>query len=398
MAAHYQAGAAILSGGAFQGETSGSRFARILRYAQWNTTTASDGVSYGASIGNGGTAMGPAVAFAGTYAKDQLQAVADTEFGDYYTNANGALVFSPRSTRQSTLASAYTFGDGVGELPYTALEYDLDPQYVYNYVQMARATTAGKAAVTAANGAVVEVPVSATSQAPIFSSYDVTSNAQYGPRLNAASGPAGQTQYVQTDAQVADKANYILAKYKDAHLRITKLELEPSSNPTLWPACLGAEIGQRVTVNRRNNGMVLSGDYFVDHVSHQVDAKSRTWTTSLMLSPVAYWQVGVLDNQGYNRAAEDPGSLTTTSSITTASTSLSVTTATGSPTLSTASGDYPLSLTLGTGAGAEVVTATAAPAGSTSPQTITVTRSTVNAQAWPAGTNVSITNPLILTF
>jgi hypothetical protein len=92
------------------------------------------------------------------------------------------------------------------------------------------------------------------------------------------------------------------------------------------------------------------------------------------------------DDSTYGRFAEDAGSLTLTSTVSSSATSLSVT-STGLP-LTTLAGSYPLDLDLN----GERVTVSSAPVSSTSPQTVTVTRGVAPsvARSHTAGETISV--------
>ena len=111
---------------------------------------------------------------------------------------------------------------------------------------------------------------------------------------------------VQDDNEAIDAANYLLNRYKQPTQRVEQLVLDPAANPDLWPVVLTVEIGDRVTVVRRPKaansgvGIVMSGDYFVEKISHDgIDMEKSTWRTVLQLSPVDLSQVGFLDDAVY---------------------------------------------------------------------------------------------------
>ena len=80
--------------------------------------------------------------------------------------------------------------------------------------------------------------------------------------------------------------------------RIETITLNPAANPELWPLCLNARMGQRLTVNRRPNATTTySGDYYIEHVDHDVTRGSATpWTTTLQVAPSELFDVFVLDD------------------------------------------------------------------------------------------------------
>jgi hypothetical protein len=79
-------------------------------------------------------------------------------------------------------------------------------------------------------------------------------------------------------------------------MRISKITINPAQNPNLWQAALSLDIGHRITVKRRTAaGTTMTGDYYIEQVSHNVNAAASTWTTDYQLSPVwnpQAWKLG----------------------------------------------------------------------------------------------------------
>ncbi|MFG2617817.1 hypothetical protein ACGFXC_09310 [Streptomyces sp. NPDC048507] len=124
-------------------------------------------------------------------------------------------------------------------------------------------------------------------------------------------------------------------------------------------------------------------DLLVEGISEHVGSES--WELSLVCSPASPWVVAIAD---LARAAPNGSSLV--SSVSASATSLSVATPFG-PLWSTSSGDWPIPITIG----GEVMNVTAV-TGSSSPQTMTVTRG-VNgfAGAHTAGDAVTLAQPAV---
>jgi len=109
------------------------------------------------------------------------------------------------------------------------------------------------------------------------------------------------TQTVQclTDFDLGQAATFYLARYAAPKTRVEKVTLRPSANPALWPVVLGLEVSQRVTVKRRSQALTTTADYYVEQVSHKVDADRGEWTVDLQLSPVFVAQAWVLGDAAY---------------------------------------------------------------------------------------------------
>jgi hypothetical protein len=253
------------AGRGYPNENSGTRVARYVALAGFNGS---------ADIGQGLTTMGVSTLAEGQDALSAVQAVQDTEFGNFYESQEG-VAFRGRQARYLTTASSFTFGERVdlGEYPYLGnLMYDDDATYVYNNAIITR--TGGSAAVAT----------------------DPTGRSQirYGQRTFT------RTTGGNSDLEVVDLANYVVANSKDARPRLASLTFDPAAtrgvtasvDGTLWPMLLKLEIGTRVTVKRRPKaanagaGLTMSGDFFVEAITpNAVDEEAGTFLVTLLLSP-----------------------------------------------------------------------------------------------------------------
>ncbi|MET8624531.1 hypothetical protein ABZW30_12370 [Kitasatospora sp. NPDC004669] len=230
---------------ALAGESTDSRYNRVLYWAGYNG---------GKSVQTGRTtAMGPAAA--GTVLQ-LLQDIVTTEGGAHYVDRAGNVVFKSRADRYNATTSAYTFGDGPGELPYEpGFGTDFDLTRVANIVTAAQ--PGGQP----------------------FTARDSTSINQYFPHT------ATRTINSQSALEVQDAANYLLSRYRQPATRVTSLTLNPAANPALWPVCLSLELGMRVTVNRRRaDGSLISLACFVENIQTDMARDTARWV--LQLSPV----------------------------------------------------------------------------------------------------------------
>jgi len=251
--AHYQAGAT-----AFAGELSGARFARLLRYAGY----------VGPSAVDAGLSQMAAAQLDGQSAPEALKDVADAENGTLHVAGDGTVTFRQRSARYDTAATA-TLGEL--ETPYLGdVRFDFDPTFVYNLAQ-----------VTRPGGITVSVS-------------DQASRNRYFLRTLV------ETPQISSDLEAADRANYRLAQFKDPHLRLPQVTVDPASNPGLWPVALGTRIGDRVAVRRRPFGApaLAVPDCFVEAVGHDVDFRvdgPPRWRVTYLLSPAdtsQFWLAG----------------------------------------------------------------------------------------------------------
>lgn len=259
--AHYQRGIGYL------GEKSGTRANRLLT-KYWPGTITTD---------TGKTAMAPDFSYNGRGVLDVLQEIATTEGGLCWVAAAGTVHQDSREARYvNAPTSQFTFGENTaaGELPYVAVEYDFDPTYVYS-----------EADLTAASGTV-------------YKNVNTASQTAYGQRILST------TMQMANDWDVGQAAAFYTQRYAkpagaagtNTPPRIAKFTIDPAANPNLWQAALSLDIGDRITAKRRTSpGVTITGDYYIEQVSHNVNADASTWTVDYQLSPVfnpQVWKLG----------------------------------------------------------------------------------------------------------
>lgn len=206
------------------------------------------------------------------------------------------------------------------------------------------------------------------------------------PSRVSASWPGGQvvvqdaTQAVVVDGSVdtcaasPDGAADVAASrvYASRRLRLAQLRVDVAgASNDLWSAVMALKLGDRVRTSIGTAGSLLAGHYgftYVDgYAAGWVEAYAEglaLWTVDLTpADPVE----AVFDTARF--AAED-GAMTVTSGSAVGGTSTgTIVVTTAGPTFSTDSADYPVDLDWN----GERVTVTSAPAGGSSPQTLTVT-------------------------
>lgn len=247
--------------------TGKGRIKRILDTAAW--------LGYGSprlddqnTSGHGGqSAEYNASGWAGKSIKSLIEQSVTTEDGNFFIGNDGNIVVQDRQTRRAIGTSLYTFGDGAGELPYEDIAYSLDPTQIYNTVSVNN--------VTGTNA----------------TSTNATSVTQYFTNSLSIS-----TDY-RNATDIALRAQWATSKYAQPVFRVEKLVLNPSSTPTLWPAVLNLELGNVVTVNRRNAGTTITGTYYVESIEH--DVSPGRWLTTLWLSPTSVQRALILDDATY---------------------------------------------------------------------------------------------------
>lgn len=249
---HYRRGIGYL------GEFSGTRAARILTQ-YWSSNITAD---------VGKTQMANDFSYNGRSVLEVLQEIADTEGGLTWADAAGFVHQDSREIRYvNSATSLFTFGEraDLGELPYSDIEYDYDPTYVYS-----------EADLTAASGT-------------IYKNINATSQTAYGQRI------LSKTMQMANDWDVGQAASFYTQRYaKPAGApgtsvppRISKLSINPGANKNLFTAALTLDVGSRVTVKRRTSpGITITGDYYIEQISPTVDTDQGTWVVDYQLSPV----------------------------------------------------------------------------------------------------------------
>jgi hypothetical protein len=102
---------------------------------------------------------------------------------------------------------------------------------------------------------------------------------------------------LQTNAEAADYAAFILHQSKEPELRFSSLSLLPHDDPdALFPQVLGRDFGDRVRLTRRPpGGGTVTRDAFVVGVNHEVSGPNQ-WRTTWALQSATRWAFVTLDD------------------------------------------------------------------------------------------------------
>jgi hypothetical protein len=228
------------------------RISTVLTMAQWMT----DGTELA-------TGSGTVQAIA-TQNKTPLAVAQECEAaeqGRLFIDRDGKVEFISRNAFAATSTyntSQYTFGDDVGELGYTSLQFEFNDRLIFN-----------RSVVGRMDGATATFN-------------DTTSQGEYFIRTSDVTD-----LIVNTDQQIIDIANARLDAYKQPKLRVEQLTFTPRQSPAaLYPVAIGVEIGTRITVNRRPQGVgsLISKQVIVEGISHTITPDG--WETTFTLSPV----------------------------------------------------------------------------------------------------------------
>jgi hypothetical protein len=250
---------------ASSGESSGSRYQRVLTWIGW---TGKSRIDTGQT-----SSMGPATDLTGSTALDALNSIALSENGDSYAATDGALVFKARSARYNQRTPVAIFGEGPpvgnsGEWPCEIAAIEYDPSHLANIVQVTQY------------------------QGPVFTAFDATSQQRYYPRTYQ------RTINVTSSNEAQDAANYLLSQLKDPHLRADTIHLHPSALPGLFNVCAALEKGQRIRlIKRPNDAPAITVDAFIEKLDWSWDPDTGDVFLDLQASPADlanYWQLGAL--------------------------------------------------------------------------------------------------------
>jgi hypothetical protein len=228
------------------------RISTVLTMAQWMT----DGTDLA-------TGSGTVQAIA-TQNKTPLAVAQECEAaeqGRLFVDRDGKVEFISRNafaTSSTYNTSQYTFGDSTGELGYTSLQFEFNDRLIFN-----------RSVVGRRDGATAIVN-------------DTTSQGEYFIRTSDVTD-----LIVDTDQQIVDIANARVSAYAEPKLRVEQLTFTPRQSPAaLYPVAIGVEIGTRITVNRRPQGVgsLISKQVIVEGINHTITPDG--WETTFTLSPV----------------------------------------------------------------------------------------------------------------
>lgn len=285
-------------------ERSGARVEAVLDFIGWPALRQ---ISDGDSWLDVGPTAGPAL--------DYLQRLVDTEQGRLFVSGAGEIVFYDRTDdmqRSAAITSQATFGDSGAELRYADLV--LDGGSVNSIINEVTVTPQSGAQASIASTRSIDDPLSAVTGVPAGRGFEVlnvgrgivvptvvsstvrdtSSIASYGRRAQLL----GSLHANQGDAR--NLGLWHLARYSNPSIVVRELVIQPRRSPsTLFPQVLGREIGDRITVRRRPQGVgsEIDQERTIEGIAHEITPDS--WTTTWFLcEPVPsyeegnWWRVG----------------------------------------------------------------------------------------------------------
>jgi hypothetical protein len=235
------------------GENSGARVSRVLTSIGWPVEDRD--IATGKSVLQATALEGDGLA--------ELQLVQDSEMGEFYMDARGEAVFR---NRHATLTEARSntaqavFGDAginAGEIPYAFTAVDNDDVTLANRV------------IAAIAGGTEQVAEDLASQARfLVQEYSKTD------------------LLLTADSEALSWAQAVLSESKEPELRFAEVQFNvptPDAADVTWPALLGRELGDRVTVIRRppGGGDPNQRDCWVRGI--EMSSDGANWKTTLPL-------------------------------------------------------------------------------------------------------------------
>ena len=242
-----------------QQELSSARISRLLDAFGWSSTDRQ-------------ISTGDLQVQAGQSVNDNLltamKNVETAEQGQFYISSDGKATFRDRNfKRTQQFTSQATFGNGVGELPFSDVITTLDDSKILNIISVTR------------DGGTEQVL------------QDTDSIAKFGARQDSLSNTLNVS-----NADALAIAEQRLAQFSNTGVRIEGLIVNPLANTSLWNQVLIRELGDKITIKVPTTvSTVMDFDVHLDRISHSVSAVNQTWTWQLRTSSgseVGAWVLG----------------------------------------------------------------------------------------------------------
>lgn len=188
----------------------------------------------------------------------EIDRVVRTEDGLFFMAPNGDATFHDAAHRGGASVATFTkVGDG--GLKFAHGTYGYDDLNIWNDVTVAAVDVSPQAA------------------------DDATSVAAYGRRKLKRF----DTLHISA-ANALTVAQAIRDRYKNPGYRLPALVVNPLADAAnLWPQVLGRGLSDKITVSVTPpaGGTAISTDVYIEGIDHQVDAQTKSWITTFVLSP-----------------------------------------------------------------------------------------------------------------
>ena len=204
-----------------------------------------------------------------------LRDVESAEQGQFFIGANGNAIFRDRNyKRTQQFASNVTFGNGVGELPFSDVITNFDETRIVNIVSVTRA--GGTEQLVQNNNSIDE----------------------FGARQNTLTDTLNVS-----DSDALQIAQQRLAQFENTSPRVEGLVLNPVGNSGLWVHALGREIGDKITVKIPTPASTtMEFGVHIESIRHTINASNKTWSWNISTSAGAETGAWII---GSSRLGED---------------------------------------------------------------------------------------------
>ena len=186
-----------------------------------------------------------------------LRDVESAEQGQFFIGANGNAIFRDRNyKRTQQFASNATFGNGVGELPFSDVITNFDESRIVNIVSVTR--DGGTEQIIQNNDSIEE----------------------FGARQDSLTDTLNVS-----DSDALSVAEQRLAQFGISSPRVEGLVINPLGNVALWTQTLGREVGDKITVKVPTpSSTVMEFDVHIESIRHTINAQNRTWSYNISTS------------------------------------------------------------------------------------------------------------------
>lgn len=250
------------------GDKTGARLQRIATYCGLEAADV--------AFGTGSTILG-ATALGGN-ALSYMQSIALTEDGALYVEHRngGKLTFNDRYTRWTATRSTTSQATFTDDPAAGAGAYRFEPDNL---------------ALTDDESQIVNEAVVQWDQGELRAS-NAASILAHGRKSRTYS------TRLKTAVEAQSYAEWQVALYKDRHVRIASLTLNPAADATVWIPALSLRYGDRVTFRflPQNTGTAIAGDYWVQGIHVEASQGVNAWLTTFYLTPAHDVQVFILDS------------------------------------------------------------------------------------------------------
>ncbi len=243
-------------------EPTGTRISAVLDAISWPGTMR--------DIDTGQSEV-QAVTLTGTSVLAHIQEVAASEVGVFFIGKDGVATFQDRGHNSLLDEDNDVWGDAATEKHYAYVNTSYDDDTLWNDVT-------------------VTAPDLTAQHAEDVSSQAIYSGPATAPRTLEVS------TLLTSEAEMLDRAEFLIGKYSEPHFRITGMAVENASlDDTQWPRLLLHDVHERVLVRKRpGGGDVIEQPSFIEGIDW--DIQSRRWVVTWRLSSTALqvgtWELG----------------------------------------------------------------------------------------------------------